>query len=159
MSKNFPCVFVGGPIQNAIGPDGVFYTEVRQLIESVLEVLKKANYRIISSHIYEDFGKMDVSGKYQEVCFRDYQWMRECDLFLAILPLDSEGKVISTSGTSVELGWASALGKPIILVRDPAPKYSHLVAGLDVVTQVTEVYINEKDFEMVLCNAMAQVFK
>ncbi len=158
-SISLPCVFVGGPVQNAIGLDGVFNAEIRHLIESVLKALKKANYRIISSHVYEDFGKMDVSGKFREVCARDYQWMRECDLFLAILPLDSTGEVISSSGTSVELGWASAMEKPIVLVRDPAPKYSHLIAGLDAVTQVTEVYINEKDFEAVLCYAVAQILK
>ena len=100
---------------------------------------------------------MDVNGKSREVCSRDYQWMRECDIFIAILPLDSNGEMISTSGTSVELGWASAMGKPIVLVRDPAPKYSHLVLGLDVVTQVTEVYIDEEHFEVALCHAVAQM--
>lgn len=159
MSKSLPRVLVGGPIQNAIGLDGVFNAEIRHLIESVLKALKKANYHIISSHIYENFGEMDVHGKFREVCARDYQWMRECDLFLAILPLDSNGKMICTSGTSVELGWASAMGKPIVLVRDPAPKYSHLIAGLSVVTRVTEVYINEKDFEEVLCYTVTQMFK
>lgn len=159
MSKPLHCVFVGGPIQNAIGPDGVFNAEIRHLIESVSKALKKANCHIISAHVYENFGEMDVRGKFQDVCARDYQWMRECDLFLAILPLASNGKVICTSGTFVELGWASAMGKPIVLVRDPAPKYSHLIEGLDVVTQVAEMYINEKDFEEVLCHTVTQMFK
>lgn len=153
-SKSLLRVLVGGPFQNAISPDGVFNSKIRQLIETVLRTIKKANYLILSAHIYENFGEMDVSNKYQEVCARDYEWMKECDLFIAILPLDSEGEVIHSSGTTVELGWASAIGKPIVLVRDPAPKYSHLVAGLSVVTQVTEVYINEKDFEVALCHAV-----
>ena len=159
MSKPLPCVFVGGPIQNAIGPDGIFNVEIGHLIKSVLKALKKASCHIVSAHVYENFGEMDVRGKFQQVCARDYQWMRECDLFLAILPLDSHGKAIYTSGTFVELGWASAMGKPIVLVRDPAPKYSHLIAGLDAVTRVAEVYINEKKFEEVLCQTVTQMFK
>ena len=154
LSKSIPCIFVGGPIQNAIGLDGIFNIQVRNLIETVLKILKKANYRILSAHTYENFGEMDVSNKFQEVCARDFQWMKECDLFLAVLPLDSKGEVISSSGTSVELGWASAMRKPIILVRHSAQKYSHLIAGLNVMTHVAEVYINEKNFEVVLCHAV-----
>lgn len=157
MSESLPCILVGGPIQNAISIDGVFDMEIRHLIECVLKALEKANYHVLSSHVYENFGGMDVRGKSREVCARDYQWMQECDLFLAIFPLDSKGNAISTSGTCVELGWASAMGKPIVVVRDSAPKYSHLIVGLDAVTQVTEVYINEKNFEMVVCHAVAQI--
>jgi nucleoside 2-deoxyribosyltransferase len=157
MVESMSRVFVGGPIQKAINRTGAFDTEIRQVIETVLDVVNKANYQVLSAHVYERFGEMDVQGQFREVCARDYKWMQECDLFIAIFPLDSHGKAICTSGTSVELGWASAMGKPIILVRDPAPKYSHLIMGLDVVTQVMEVYINEQDFETLLCQAMTQM--
>lgn len=160
MEKVPYCIFVGGPMQNAVSVENRFNPEVRLLIEKVLNILEKNQYNILSAHRYENYGEMDVSGKYEQVCSRDYNWMNACDLFAAVLPLDSNGDVICSSGTSVELGWASAKGKPIILIRDVAPKYSHLVAGLNAVTRVAEVYINEKEgaeFEKVFCNAIGQL--
>jgi nucleoside 2-deoxyribosyltransferase len=102
-------------------------------------LLRRQGHKVLSAHLYENFGEMDVSGRVQEVCSRDFQWMRQCDLFVAVLPLDRDGNVICSSGTSVELGWASAMGKPIVLVCDPEAKYSHLVIGLDAVARVATV--------------------
>jgi nucleoside 2-deoxyribosyltransferase len=148
------CVFVGGPIQHAIGPDKVFHAPTRSVIETSTAVLRDHGYRVLSAHEHENFGEMDVSGKFQWVCSRDFQWMLQCDVFVAVLPLDENGKAIYSAGTSVELGWASAMGKPIVLVCDPAPIYSHLVIGLDAVARVTKVDINRADLGSALCDAV-----
>ena len=46
--------------------------------------------------------------------------------------------LVKTDGTYIELGWASALGKPIIIVAEnPLPNcYSHLIIGLNTITTI-----------------------
>lgn len=151
------CIFVGGPIQYAIAPGGVFHSSTRCVIEKIIACLRDQDYRVLSAHEYENFGEMDVSEKFQEVCYRDFKWMRKCDVFVAILPLDADGKVVFSAGTSVELGWASAMDKPIVLICDPAPIYSHLVIGLDAVARVAKIDINRLDLSLKLCKVIAKL--
>lgn len=153
------CVFVGGPIQYAIDGDGLFHAPTRSILNTVLEGLRKQGIRVLSAHEHEDFGEMDVSGKFQEVCLRDFKWMEQCDVFVAVLPLDGNGKVIYSAGTSVELGWASAMGKPIVLICDPAPVYSHLLVGLDAVARVIKIDINQTDLITTLQNVVIALLK
>jgi nucleoside 2-deoxyribosyltransferase len=120
----------------------------------VISGLAEEGHQILSAHLHEGFGEMDVSGKFQEVCARDYRWMRQCDVFVAVLPLDANGNVVVSNGTSVELGWASAIGKPIVIVCDPAPKYSHLVIGLDAIARVVKVDIGRPDLAVAVCDAI-----
>lgn len=148
-------VFVGGPIQKAVSPDGSFHALTRSAIETAIDGLRKRGYRVLSAHEYENFGEMDVSKKFQEVCSRDFQWMKQCNVFVAVLPVDENGKVVYSTGTFVELGWASAMGKPIVIVCDPAPIYSHLVIGLDAVARVKKIDINRKDLGSTICCAVA----
>jgi hypothetical protein len=78
-----------------------------------------------------------VSTSSGAVAARDIGWMRACELYACFLPGDpTTGWSLRTDGTCVELGWASALGKPIVIVRDAAVEYSHLIAGLHAVAQV-----------------------
>ena len=148
------CVFVGGPIQHAINAEGVFHALTRSTIEAAIASLRSRGYRVISAHQHENFGERDVSGKFQDICSRDFQWMRQCDIFVAVLPLDGNGKVIHSAGTSVELGWASAMNKPIVLICDPSPIYSHLVIGLDAVARVAKIDINRGDMGSLLCDTV-----
>ena len=150
------CVFVGGPIQHAIGADGCFDDGIRRVIERVISGLVEQGHKVLSAHLHERFGEMDGRGKFQEVCARDYRWMRQCDAFVAVLPLDANGNVVVSNGTSVELGWASAMGKPIVIVCDPAPKYSHLIIGLDAIADVVKIDIDRPDLAAAVCEAIGQ---
>jgi len=147
MDKKELTVFIGGPIQCAIESNGAFNKRLHQLIENVTSKTQSMGFRVLSAHVYENFGKMDVSGMYAEVCSRDFKWMNDCDAYIAILPLKPNGEIIHSSGTYVELGWASALKKKIVIIRDSAPKYSHLVAGLYAIADVKELFLNNEDFE------------
>jgi len=153
------CVFVGGPIQYATHADGSFHTGARSTIELIVQSLVGSGHRILSAHFHERFGKKDVTGESQHVCSRDFRWMQQCDVFVAVLPLDAHGNVIHSAGTAVELGWASALGKPIVLVCDPAPKYSHLVIGLGAVARVMQVDINRPDLGLAVREAVRCVLE
>lgn len=59
-------------------------------------------------------------------CIMDLTEMKGADLVIAI-PEDS-------MGVAVELGWASALGKPIILLLNKAQRYTPLVSNINKIT-------------------------
>jgi hypothetical protein len=152
-------IFVGGPIQHAIRRQGSFHAPTRLKIETVIAGLRNGGYKVRSAHEYEDFGRMDVNGKSREVCSRDFRWMRQCDLFVAVLPVDEGGAVIHSAGTMVELGWASTMEKPIVLVCDPSQLYSHLVTGLGAVAPVAKIDINLPDLVSDVCGAVAGLLR
>lgn len=123
-------VFIGGPIQYAL-QHSHFNIAVRKILEKVLSEVEAAGFQVFSAHRYERYGELDMAGMETEVCRRDYNWMRNCDIFIAVLPaLDDQSVPVRTDGTCVELGWASALGKKMIIIRSPSVQYSHLVEGL-----------------------------
>jgi nucleoside 2-deoxyribosyltransferase len=157
MDKNEITVFIGGPIQNAIESNGSFDIKLKQLIKNVISISQTNGYKVLSAHVYENFGEMDVSGKYAEVCRRDFNWMKECDVFIAVFPLKPSGEIIHSSGTCVELGWASVLKKRIVIIRDSATSYSHLIAGLDAIADVKELFLNNTDFEVNLNQILSEL--
>lgn len=132
-------IFVGGPIQYAISGEGNFRKELRNLIEKIITDLLSAGHTVLSAHRYENYGEMDVTNKQAEVCARDFAWMNDCDLFVAVLPGDEDGFPVRSDGTCVELGWASSLGKKVIILRSSATQYSHLVAGLAAIANASFV--------------------
>jgi nucleoside 2-deoxyribosyltransferase len=124
-----PIVFLGGPFQFALKENG-FDPILKRLIADVLEDLEHAGFRTLSAHRHESFGLLDVNGQSAEVAKRDFKWMTEADVFIAILPLNEEFESIRSDGTCVELGWASALLKPLVVVRSSRHVYSHLIEGM-----------------------------
>lgn len=83
----------------------------------------------------ESYGK-DYSTP-QESTLIDYETIREVDLVCAI-----PGNPIS-GGVHIELGWASALHKKIVLFLDKKYDYSPLITGLNAITQVLYYYYEE----------------
>lgn len=146
MSESQACVFVGGPIQYAVDTtSGKFDPPTRNAIEECITALTSRGIKVLSAHLHENFGEIDVSGMSLEVCTRDFAWMGRCDAFVAVLPLGASGEPIPTAGTSVELGWASAMGKPIVLVCAQTQNYSHLVIGLEAIAPVKRIDIHRPD--------------
>jgi len=64
---------------------------------------------------------------------RDMAWLRDCDLVVAEVTVPS-------LGVGYELGWACALGKPVLALHRPeaGKRLSAMIAGSDAI--VTEVY-------------------
>jgi hypothetical protein len=135
-------VFVGGPIRDAISGNG-YDAVLRVLITQILSLLDDAAYEVFSAHRAESFGLVHGQSSH-EIAKRDFDWMNRCDTFVAVLPPDHNG-VMRTDGTHVELGWASALGKPIVTVAPlPLPAtYGHLLRGLPAIARVEFVDIRE----------------
>jgi nucleoside 2-deoxyribosyltransferase len=122
-------IFVGGPMQHAMHPDG-FDPRLRHLLSSIVKVLETNDVRVLSAHMAEDFGEYDAHGQAGLVTRRDFEWMRACDIYVAVLPAGADQLSYRSDGTHVELGWASALGKPILLVSNSGVDHSLVVQGL-----------------------------
>ncbi|MEK6288611.1 MAG: nucleoside 2-deoxyribosyltransferase [Acidobacteriota bacterium] len=136
-------VFVGGPIHYAISQD-TYDAPLRALITSILSVLEGGGYEVFSAHRAEAFGLDREKFSSHEIAMRDFDWMKRCESFVAVLPAGRDG-VLRTDGTHVELGWACALGKPIVAVAPlPLPEsYGHLLRGLESIARVVFVDIRE----------------
>ena len=135
-----PTVFVGGPIQYAIHAKG-FDPTLRTIVIQILDCFEGKGFQVLSAHRYERFGEVDTSGMHLEVARRDYDWMAACDVFVAVLPDDADGRPMRTDGTCVELGWASGMGRSIVVVRNLEQEHSHLVKGIGVVANCIELDI------------------
>lgn len=131
-------VFLGGPIQHALCAGDEFDPQLRRSLEAIYETLAR-EYEVYSAHFAERFGDLTSDLPPQQVAERDFRWMQSCDAFLAVLPDGSEGRPYRTDGTFVEIGWASAMRKPILLLPARSPMtshHSHLIRGLDAIAEV-----------------------
>lgn len=137
------CVFLGGPIQYALNGNG-FDSTLKDTILSIRACLTDSGYKVFSAHLAEEFGKKTADFVSNEIVERDYAWMVTSEVFIAVLPLMNSQEPYRSDGTHVELGWASSLKKPIVIVGNSplAEPYTHLVRGLSVLTSCEVVDIN-----------------
>ena len=129
-------VFIGGPIQHAIGPKG-FDSCLRSAITFLINTLQHEGFEVFSAHNEERFGDIDMESQSEEITFRDFCWARDCDAYVCLLPANEYGKPYRSDGTHIEIGWASAYGKNIVILFDPSVSYSHLINGLHSIAPVT----------------------
>ncbi|MFF3994205.1 nucleoside 2-deoxyribosyltransferase [Streptomyces cyaneofuscatus] len=124
-------VFVGGPIQHAILPNG-FVPELQDAIQTAISVAEENGANTFSAHRVEEFGEQTAAFTPEQVSVRDFRWMRKCDVFVPVLPVLEDLTLRRTDGTHVELGWATALGRPVVLItKQPfVDSASHLLKGL-----------------------------
>lgn len=139
-----PKALVGGPIQYGMR-DGRFDESLKSELLAVIDCLRQAGWQVLSSHLAEDFGTSAATFTPDVVTKRDYGWMLESDVYIAVLPTDASGAPIFSGGTCVELGWASARSVPIIVLWDEgnSENYSHLIRGLH--TTATVRYLDLRD--------------
>jgi len=101
-------VFVSARFTTALQPDGKFDEELKKRIEAVHEAVTEMGMTVVSSHIREEFGRKKIEAV--DFVERDIKDISECNLFILLLD-----EVIS-GGAFTELGWASLLDKPIIIL-------------------------------------------
>ena len=95
-----------------------------------------------------------ISGESHAIRARDHFDVRNVDMMFTFLPKDLNERRPSW-GTSIEIGWGSAIGKPIVLVTDDENLAAHplvresvgwivpsLELGIAVVNSVLGVYVN-----------------
>ncbi|MEK8170510.1 nucleoside 2-deoxyribosyltransferase [Streptomyces sp. M19] len=137
-------VFVGGPIQHAILTEG-FVGHLKDAIQTAIGVVEENGANTFSAHRVEEFGAQTAEFTPEQVSVRDFRWMRKCDVFVPVLPVLEDLTLRRTDGTHVELGWATALGRPIVLItKQPfVESASHLLKGLHRVGNVQAIDFDE----------------
>ena len=106
-----------------------------QQISSLLKFLRSKNFEVHNAHEREEWGSNWYT---PEACTTlDFETIRSSDLLIAIPGNPASG------GVHIELGWASALGKSVILLLDKAYTYSSLVEGLKQITSVKYIRYDE----------------
>jgi Nucleoside 2-deoxyribosyltransferase len=123
-------VFVGGPFKSVIDPGtGQMYVRERERIDALIRRLENDGWEVHNAHRREGWGSAFMSP--EECTELDFREISRCDVFVAF-----PGHPASP-GTHVEIGWASALGKPIVLLLEDGREYAFLVRGLHTVARVT----------------------
>ena len=93
-------------------------------------------YDVFNAHKREKYGRALLP---PETCTKeDYNEMKSCDMVIAYPGNPPSG------GTHIELGWASMLGKRIILLLKEGGDYSPLVQGLYSISNVE--YVRFKNY-------------
>ncbi|AHH98917.1 hypothetical protein GCM10010174_47950 [Kutzneria viridogrisea] len=133
-------VFVGGPIQHAILEDS-FFVPLQEAIEAAIGTVRDHGGEVFSAHVVEKFGLDTAAYTPKDVSARDFQWMKACDVFVPVLPALPDGTLYRTDGTHIELGWATALERPVVLITEQpfAEGASHLLKGLNWVGRVQAI--------------------
>lgn len=128
-----PRVFLGGPFSTALKKvsDGLRFADetLRANIEAALAAVRSTDVELLSSHVTDGWGEIDYDVDFAE---RDLRWVEYCDTYIALLPEDAAGQPHRTDGTFIEIGYAMATGKDVVLVVDnPAnPNWSYFARNL-----------------------------
>ncbi|MDR0923002.1 MAG: nucleoside 2-deoxyribosyltransferase [Hungatella sp.] len=116
-------IFIACPISKYLREEEFTNLLFKQFITKVYELCRKYSDNVFLALEREKYGKARME---DEVCTPlDYKEMEESNLVIAI-PEDS-------MGVAVEIGWASALKKDVILMLDHDFSYSPLVKAIGTV--------------------------
>ena len=131
-------IFLAGPFKSLVDDQtGMMSDTSIGLFKPIIEHFENSGWKVHSAHRREGWGREFMT---PDDCTRvDYEEIARCDFFVAF-----PGSPASP-GTHIELGWASALGKPVIMLLEADKTYAYLVQGLRQVTHVESiVYENNR---------------
>ncbi|AHI66610.1 nucleoside 2-deoxyribosyltransferase [Burkholderia thailandensis] len=125
-------MFLGGPFKSLVDKHtGVMPEDSINLFRRVIEHFEERGWDVHCAHRREHWGREFMT---PAVCTKtDYEQISLCDYFVAFPGAPA------SPGTHIELGWASALGKPIVLLLEADKEYAYLVRGLDEITRIERV--------------------
>lgn len=123
-------IFIACPITKYLNGNKFIDEDFQYFITNITDRLKKDGFKVFLALEREEFG---VKRMKDEVCtYLDYQEMLNTDIFLAI-PEESQG-------VAVEIGWASALNKKIVLFQNPKIPNSPLINAIDTVAKECTIF-------------------
>lgn len=127
-------VFIACPISKYLTNDGI-EKEFEMFIKEVLQLCRKYSDNVFLALEREKYGKLKMWG---DTCTpHDFEMMCKSDLMIAI-PEDS-------MGVAVEMGWASAMKKEILLLLDVKYKSSELIKFIHTVAEGEKININTEN--------------
>ena len=110
-------IYVAGPL---------FNTHERWYLELIAQALEAAGYRTFLPHRDAGLVKLSTYEERYRIFHADIEALKSCDLCVALLTGPDHD-----SGTSAELGYLYALGKPCIGITDDKRAYlNNIVWGI-----------------------------
>ncbi len=127
----FNKIFIACPISKYLTEDGID-NDFEEFIKETYIFCKKYKKNVILALDREEYGKKKMYG--DECTTLDYKEMLDTDLLIAF-PEDS-------AGVAVELGWASAMKKTVLVFIDKKYHQSELVKSINSVTNGEKIEID-----------------
>ncbi|MGK5628931.1 nucleoside 2-deoxyribosyltransferase [Streptomyces sp. URMC 123] len=125
-------VFVAGPFTQLLDPaTGAMSGRVRAPFATLIEHFESHGFEVHNAHRREAWGAELMSP--DECTELDQKEIEKADAFVAF-----PGSPASP-GTHIEIGWASAYRKPMVLLLEEAHEYAFLIDGLHTVASVEYV--------------------
>lgn len=113
------------PVSKSMSPDDI------ERFTRIIEHFEAKGWTVHCAHKREQWGREFMT---PDTCTKiDFDEISTCDCFVAF------PGVPASPGTHIEMGWASALKKPIVLLLEEARDYAFLVQGLGVISKVARV--------------------
>ncbi|MEO3974882.1 nucleoside 2-deoxyribosyltransferase [Streptomyces sp. CAU 1734] len=130
-------VFLAGPFKGLVDEHGNMRERERSRFEALIAGLEAKGYEVHNAHRRESWGAAFLT---PEECTRlDFDEISGSDVLVAFPGAPA------SPGTHVEIGWASALGKPVVLLLEEGEEYAFLVRGLHTVADVTSLTIGARE--------------
>lgn len=132
VARHKQSVFLAGPFKALVDPiTGRMRQFERVRYQALIGHLEGRGYSVHNAHKREAWGASFLAP--EECTQLDYEEIRGCDLFIAFPGCPA------SPGTHIEIGWAAALGRPMMLLLEEGQTYAFLVRGLHAVADVTYV--------------------
>lgn len=132
-------IFLAAPFTSFYKKEtGIFDPKVRRVLQRIIKKLTEMGHNVISAHMREKWGRNLMPPS--KLTPLDMKLIEECDLVIAYIS-------DVPSGVYVEIGWASAFKKRIIILTDqPLSELSPLIQGLHNVTDTSIItFENENE--------------
>jgi nucleoside 2-deoxyribosyltransferase len=134
-------VFVAGPFFKLVDPvTGTMRQQDRERFELLIDYFEGSGCKVHNAHKREAWGAEFLEP--EDFTKLDYDEIAASDVLVAV-----PGPPASL-GTHIELGWASALGKPLVLLLEKGEDYALMVYGLRHITRTAVVETVESRFEL-----------
>ncbi|WP_317286506.1 nucleoside 2-deoxyribosyltransferase [Leuconostoc mesenteroides] len=128
-------VFLAAPFKQLLNQNNRVNTETTQALQQVMQVLEDKGMFVDNAHKRENWGlEMMTSTQCTDA---DFNSIKNCDILMAF-----PGSPASP-GTHIEIGWASAFHKKIILLLKNDVDYAYLIRGLGVIGDVEYIYYED----------------
>jgi nucleoside 2-deoxyribosyltransferase len=139
-------MFLAGPFKALVDSRTQAMSEKNiRLFSRIIDHFEAMGWDVHCAHRREAWGREFMT---PALCTRtDFEEISKCDCFVAF-----PGSPASP-GTHIELGWASALGKRIVLLLEAGKEYAYLVRGLDEVTKIQRVEYSGGELDPALIEA------
>ena len=136
-------IFVAFPFSQLIEEKtGLVHNEYIDFLDKLRKTILEEGHDVFLAHYRENWGK-ELMGP-MECTPDDFLKMKGTDLVLAFPGCPISG------GVHIELGWASALGKRLVLFLKDKWEYSPLVMGISTITQAETYFYDELNYEKLL---------